>query len=257
MFQRSSFMYGHSRKSMAPRRSTLQLWTPKMKNRDERKRVISMCLAKIKKIEDRDSCLLRSVLVTNILKKLQQESEHESKHVPSATPSSSLSGSRTDKPASNDLDFDNDILNFSDFYLPPTPRMISSLEEDEVLGLELPSATKETIPPPLPEPVYERPLTDEETLEQLVPTTVPILVPEGTSAGSLKRSEPESNEESGSSEEPESKKSCPAQAEINFVSSMNNSGDFEVDRTYTCAQSSMFCDLHNAVFHGIMTSLES
>lgn len=54
-----------------------QLWSPRLRIRDERKRVLKLSLAKLRRIDDPESCLCRSVLLNNTLRKLQREARDE------------------------------------------------------------------------------------------------------------------------------------------------------------------------------------
>ena len=59
------------------RPSGFQLWSPRLRQRDERKRVLKLSLAKLRRIDDAESCLRRSVLLNNTLRRLQRETRDE------------------------------------------------------------------------------------------------------------------------------------------------------------------------------------
>lgn len=57
--------------------ATFQLWSPRLRQRDERKRVLKLSVAKLRRIDDAESCLRRSVLLNNTLRRLQREARDE------------------------------------------------------------------------------------------------------------------------------------------------------------------------------------
>jgi len=68
--------------------ATFQLWSPRLRQRDERKRVLKLSVAKLRRIDDAESCLRRSVLLNNTLRRLQREARDE-KNPPQCSSSSS------------------------------------------------------------------------------------------------------------------------------------------------------------------------
>lgn len=61
----------------APRRKAPALWSPRLRWKDERRRVLKISMSKMKRIEDPELFLRRSVLVNNTVKKLQREIRDE------------------------------------------------------------------------------------------------------------------------------------------------------------------------------------
>ncbi|XP_064487735.1 uncharacterized protein LOC135399928 [Ornithodoros turicata] len=60
-----------------PRRKGPTLWSPRLRWKDERRRVLKISMSKMKRIEDPELFLRRSVLVNNTVKKLQREIRDE------------------------------------------------------------------------------------------------------------------------------------------------------------------------------------
>ena len=57
--------------------SSFALVGRRLRQRDERKRVLKLSLAKLRRIDDAESCLRRSVLLNNTLRRLQRDARDE------------------------------------------------------------------------------------------------------------------------------------------------------------------------------------
>ena len=71
----NSHIIGASRR--LPPRITMLASSPKYKQKEERKRVLKLCVKKLRSIEDPEAFLSRSVLINNTLKRLQSEVREE------------------------------------------------------------------------------------------------------------------------------------------------------------------------------------
>lgn len=60
-----------------PRRKAPTLWSPRLRWKDERRKVLKISMSKMKRIEDPELFLRRSVLVNNTVKRLQREIRDE------------------------------------------------------------------------------------------------------------------------------------------------------------------------------------
>ncbi|XP_023228685.1 uncharacterized protein LOC111629049 isoform X2 [Centruroides sculpturatus] len=60
-----------------PRRRVPLLWSPRMKWKDERRKVLKMSVNKLRRIDDPEAYLRRSVLINNTVRKLQMEIRQE------------------------------------------------------------------------------------------------------------------------------------------------------------------------------------
>ncbi|XP_071872940.1 uncharacterized protein isoform X1 [Bombus fervidus] len=144
------------------RRSRPTMISAKYRAREERRRLLKISAGKLRRIEDPEASLCRSVLINNAVRRLQRENRDEKTRnygLPVVTylndstkennVSSNLIVGVTDDETSsrkrlsddtrndgispkrqrhNDLDLQDDV--FSDFYiLPPTPRLLSHIDE--------------------------------------------------------------------------------------------------------------------------------
>ena len=75
------------------RSSTFQLWSPRLRMRDERKRVLKLSLAKLRQIDDAESCLRRSVLLNNTLRRLQRDARDEKSGTTATATAAAAAGS--------------------------------------------------------------------------------------------------------------------------------------------------------------------
>ena len=326
----------NSRRSSA----TFQLWSPRLRLRDERKRVLKLSLAKLRRIDDAESCLRRSVLLNNTLRRLQrdardektsgnsnnnnvisvedcssrlhqqhpavrlgEEEEIEDNNNQQQTelqmrsllscdelPMSSLSGGdlmmengnqsragsikrrRTSADVTDDLaaslgcgssslDSSCGGLNFSDLYLPPTPRMISSLEEEEeaveawqcVKRPKISSNTAGSDVSGRNRPAL-RPCNSLPSL-----TTTQSTTTTATSSSSSSSNQNNSPILTGYT-------SCLTTSGLSLINGSNSSSAAVAaaaaaasaqQSTYSCGQSSLFGELQSVVFHSLITSLES
>lgn len=60
-----------------PQLKRLLLWTPKIKQKDERRKVLKISINKLRRIDDPEVFLRRSVLINNTMKRLQKEIKEE------------------------------------------------------------------------------------------------------------------------------------------------------------------------------------
>ncbi|XP_076167180.1 uncharacterized protein LOC143146612 isoform X1 [Ptiloglossa arizonensis] len=144
------------------RRSRPTMISAKYRAREERRRLLKISAGKLRRIEDPEASLCRSVLINNAVRRLQRENRDEKTrnyglpvvtYLNDSTKENNVSGNLivgvTDDEASSrkrlnddtrnegispkrqrhdDLDLQDDV--FSDFYiLPPTPRLLSHIDE--------------------------------------------------------------------------------------------------------------------------------
>ncbi|KAI9561176.1 hypothetical protein GHT06_012132 [Daphnia sinensis] len=291
---------GNSRRSSA----TFQLWSPRLRLRDERKRVLKLSLAKLRRIDDAESCLRRSVLLNNTLRRLQRDARDEKTasavHPVSASDcisrlhhpavrleqpdnelqttrsllscdelpvlsadltltetanngqsrAASIKRRRTSADVADDLAMESPTscgLNFSDLYLPPTPRMISSLEDEEE---EAWSCVKK--------PKMSSSNASTTGGSDVSGRNRPALRP-CNSLPSLTTSSSTSSSSSSSTNQNNSPiltgyTSCSG---LSLVTSNSSAAASAQQSTYSCGQSSLFGELQSVVFHSLITSLES
>ncbi|KAK3908050.1 SERTA domain-containing protein 4 [Frankliniella fusca] len=131
----------------------------KYRLKEERRRMLKLSVNKLRRIEDPESSLRRSVLINNTVRRLQRE-QREARNpplpstdamfadldepvvaAPAVAPTATLTTTTTTsttapEPATPNLVLEEleDVL--SQFYMPPTPRMITSIDEDEARGGE-------------------------------------------------------------------------------------------------------------------------
>ncbi|CAG9762936.1 unnamed protein product [Ceutorhynchus assimilis] len=232
-----------------PPRTRPSMISPKYKLKEERRKVLKISLNKLKKIDDPESNLCRSVLINNTMKRLQQETRDEKLQkqqlsYPRCYNDDSYLNIKTEfmKNDNNEIIIENDFhskleeeLNkvnldyeppkpiieepqtkkrpfdqiddydvLSQFYMPPTPRMLTAIDEDEDVNV-----------------VDEDPLTKRLKLEQ-----------QSTNFN-------------------------------NSVSSFINnnsrfsSSDSDSSSSFSCGQASMFGEMQTNVYHNLITSLET
>ncbi|KAG7207166.1 hypothetical protein KM043_008856 [Ampulex compressa] len=144
------------------RRSRPTMISAKYRAREERRRLLKISAGKLRRIEDPEASLCRSVLINNAVRRLQRENRDEKTrnyglpvvtYLSDSAKENNVSGNLivgvTDDEASSrkrladdtrneglspkrqrhdDLDLQDDV--FSDFYiLPPTPRLLSHIDE--------------------------------------------------------------------------------------------------------------------------------
>ncbi|XP_012154493.1 uncharacterized protein LOC100883204 isoform X2 [Megachile rotundata] len=145
------------------RRSRPTMISAKYRAREERRRLLKISAGKLRRIEDPEASLCRSVLINNAVRRLQRENRDEktrnyglpvvtylndstkennvsSNLIVGVTDDETSSRKRLNEDARNeglggakrqrhdDLDLQDDV--FSDFYiLPPTPRLLSHIDE--------------------------------------------------------------------------------------------------------------------------------
>ena len=327
----------NSRRSSA----TFQLWSPRLRLRDERKRVLKLSLAKLRRIDDAESCLRRSVLLNNTLRRLQrdardektsgnnnnvisvedcssrlhqqhpavrleEEEEIEDNNNQQQTelqmrsllscdelPMSSLSGGdlmmesgnqsragsikrrRTSADVTDDLaaslgcgssslDSSCGGLNFSDLYLPPTPRMISSLEEEEE-AVEAWHCIKR------PKISSSNNTAGSDVSGRNRPAlrpcnSLPSLTTTSTTSTATSSSSSSSSSNQNNSPILTGYTSCLTTSGLSLINGSNSSSAAVAaaaaaasaqQSTYSCGQSSLFGELQSVVFHSLITSLES
>ncbi|XP_046749579.1 uncharacterized protein LOC124413195 isoform X2 [Diprion similis] len=147
------------------RRSRPTMISAKYRAREERRRLLKISAGKLRRIEDPEASLCRSVLINNAVRRLQRENRDEKSrsyglsvtYLDDSSKENSLHGnmnidniendvlqrkrlgdddqdmtishnSSPKKQRHDDLDFQDDV--FSDFYiLPPTPRLLSHIDD--------------------------------------------------------------------------------------------------------------------------------
>ncbi|XP_043283948.1 uncharacterized protein [Venturia canescens] len=141
------------------RRSRPTMISAKYRAREERRRLLKISAGKLRRIEDPEASLCRSVLINNAVRRLQRENRDEKtrnyglpivSYLDDSSKENNLSGNHMDADNSSkkrlgeemrsneslspkrqrhdDLDLQDDV--FSDFYiLPPTPRLLSHIDD--------------------------------------------------------------------------------------------------------------------------------
>lgn len=254
------------------RSATFQLWSPRLRLRDERKRVLKLSLAKLRRIDDAESCLRRSVLLNNTLRRLQRDARDEKNqsecrlHHPAVrleqpdniqenrsltcdelpvssadetAKAASIKRRRTSADITDELGATDSCgvagLNFSDLYLPPTPRMISSLEEEEETAEAWQCVKK---------PKMSNAISGSDVRNR------PALRPCNSLSSQVTSSATSTNQ--NNSPILTGYTSCSG---LSLITS--NSSASAQQSTYSCGQSSLFGELQSVVFHSLITSLES
>lgn len=336
------------------RSATFQLWSPRLRLRDERKRVLKLSLAKLRRIDDAESCLRRSVLLNNTLRRLQRDARDEksgggqtNNHVISSAgendcssrlhqqhPAVRLSSSSSEEDNNNhqaelqtmrsllscdelpllnsgltggDLsmvenggsqsraqagsikrrrtssDVTDDLaaslaaagtsssssldsscggLNFGDLYLPPTPRMISSLEDEEEAAeawqcVKRPKISSNSTAGSDVSGRNRPALRPCNSLPSLTTTTSSSSTTATSSSSSSSYNQNNSPILTGYT-------SCLTSG-LSLINGSNSSSSAAAaaaaaaaqQSTYSCGQSSLFGELQSVVFHSLITSLES
>lgn len=241
--------------------------------KEERRKVLKISVNKLKKIEDPESSLRRSVLINNTMKRLQRETREEKQRTaahkratyltPRTTtvdatqlsditnlPSSALPttttlpGGRAERleapaPASrcaagrkrslDDID-DCDVTDvLSQFYMPPTPRLLTSISDDEDEELNVVD-----IDCPCPSPKKPR-LDSTEFLGDL------------SDSSSFRSSLGSSIRTSDLRDFPMSDPDLLLEPSLQCQS----------QSSYSCGHSSVFSDIQSVVFHSLIASLET
>lgn len=268
--------------------SSFQLWSPRLKQRDERKRVLKMSLAKLRRIDDAESCLRRSVLLNNTLRRLQREVRDEKasamdrlqQHWPEAD--YVVVDSRLEHPAAPvrldpvaksllscdelpglDCEDENSAA--------PRPAAIkrrrsASSEDDDAADVHLPAPAPRLIASLDADddvvdvvsedgaeswPAKKRKLTDEPEVagSDVAARSRPALRP----CNGL----PSSQQSAASPSSPYSLTNQNASPPTLVSGYATSSGASSQAASYSCGQSSLFGELQSVVFHSLITSLES
>lgn len=152
----------------------------KYRQKEERRKVLKISVNKLRRIEDPEAWLCRSVLINNTMKRLQKEAKEEKGNQQKKVVSSDFAIHEDlipselyekKRPAEEEECDVQDVL--SQFYMPPTPRMLTSIDEDEEL---LPEAKR----PRLEE---EDKRKEETRTPSSLPTTVPVTTASSFSCG--------------------------------------------------------------------------
>lgn len=114
----------------------------KYRQKEERRKVLKISVNKLRKIEDPEASLCRSVLINNTMKRLQREAKEEKSSHQVKKPIVSdfaidtedllpteVSYKRPAQPEVDECDV-QDVL--SQFYMPPTPRMLTTIDDEEI-----------------------------------------------------------------------------------------------------------------------------
>lgn len=334
------------------RSATFQLWSPRLRLRDERKRVLKLSLAKLRRIDDAESCLRRSVLLNNTLRRLQRDARDEksgggqtNNHVISSAgendcssrlhqqhPAVRLSSSSEEdnnnhqaelqtmrsllscdelpllnsgltggdlsmvenggsqsraqagsikrrrtssdvtaddlaaslaaagSSSSSSLDSSCGGLNFGDLYLPPTPRMISSLEDEE----EAAEAWQCVKRPKISSNSTAGSDVSGRNRPALRPCNSLPSLTTTTSSSSTTATSSSSSSNQNNSPILTGYTSCLTSG-LSLINGSNSSSSAAAaaaaaaaqQSTYSCGQSSLFGELQSVVFHSLITSLES
>ena len=213
---------------------SFQLWSPRLRLRDERKRVLKLSLAKLRRIEDPESCLRRSVLLNNTLRRLQRESRDEKL---AASGASQIPALPT---------------------LPALPDCTVT-ENAETCPVPLPVDSAASADAPRSAIKRRRPSSDsgdDDTAECL-----PVRSEEDESPKRAKtNTTPSSGVNAASAAQRPALRPCNSMAPSSgFSGLVSGSAGFDVDKQFgSCGQSSLlFGELQSVVFHSLITSLES
>lgn len=262
----------------------------KYRQKEERRKVLKISVNKLRKIEDPENSLCRSVLINNTMKRLQRESKEEKLNqcqqikVKSVVEFAKLEpdtdlveqkkfgefANFNDDLVPQDIKKPDDILPndlitatpapptiaqrkrsidevedcdvqdvLSQFYMPPTPRMLTSIDDDEDLLPEIRrkydlerEEIKVAVLESTREEVREKRLSDD-------------YIPE------MKRTKYEE----------ESKHPVPQVTQVTQITQIAQIAQVTVPVTtassFSCGHSSIFNDLQNNVFHSLVASLET
>lgn len=247
--------------------SSFQLWSPRLKQRDERKRVLKMSLAKLRRIEDAESCLRRSVLLNNTLRRLQREARDEK--------ASAMERLQQQWPETLDSRLEHPA---APVRLDPAAR--SLLSADELPGAGA-GAGEEA--PERPAPIKRRRSSEDDEAgalgfsELYLPAPTPRLISsldadddvvdvvseDALDAWSCKRAKTEAPGRpalrpcNSLPAAPAQQYSTAGQSAAPTLVSGYASASGAASQTYSCGQSSLFGELQSVVFHSLITSLES
>ncbi|XP_066138939.1 uncharacterized protein [Euwallacea fornicatus] len=256
-----------------PPRNRPSMISPKYKQKEERRKVLKISLNKLKKIDDPEANLCRSVLINNTMKRLQQETkeeksqkqqlnyprcysndsylniktefmknekpsevvsefsgserieddfharlEEEIKHVNATVVSNGFESQTPKKRQFEDMTDECDMHDvLSQFYLPPTPRMLTAMDEDEDVNV-----------------VDSDPLVKRLKLEE----TSPVM--------------------ENSSSFTDYSKSVTSFINNNLPSTrFSSSCLMESESSFSCGQASMFGEMQTNVYHSLIASLET
>lgn len=297
-----------SNNSNSSRRSaTFQLWSPRLRLRDERKRVLKLSLAKLRRIDDTESCLRRSVLLNNTLRRLQREARDEKTgqndhggaaidslqcsrlqqhpavrlvvdsstttesksmvlscdelpvEMTEATPRAGIKRRRSadvcEESTTTSSPMDCGGLNFGDLYLPPTPRMISSLEDEEEAEAWQ-CVKRPKIGPTTGNDVSGRNRPALRPCNSLPSSTTTSSTTTSTMTSSSNTSSLSAANQN-SSPILSGYTSCLTSGLSLVNSNSSAAATAQQSSVYSCGQSSLFGELQSVVFHSLITSLES
>uniref|UniRef100_T1I0S4 SERTA domain-containing protein n=3 Tax=Rhodnius TaxID=13248 RepID=T1I0S4_RHOPR len=239
-------MFGRSYGTSFCRPNRPTMISAKYRQKEERRKVLKISINKLKKIEDPESSLRRSVLINNTMKRLQKEAREEKlqkqqsvgfryfasdflkddvveplrtsdqladiTNLPGKKEENEAARRDTRKRSLDDVDESDVQAVLSQFYMPLTPRMLTSIDEDEdeINVVDLDS----TVTPDPKRPRLEEP-SAADRLKDL-----------------------SSREDTSSS--------------LN-----NNNNRVRPDANFSCGHSSMFNDLQSVVYHSLIASLET
>ncbi|KAL1138880.1 hypothetical protein AAG570_008942 [Ranatra chinensis] len=131
-----------------PRHNRPTMISPKYRQKEERRKVLKISVNKLKKIEDPESSLRRSVLINNTMKRLQREAREEKlnrqlacwdqltditnlrEQQSSHRPTGQKETRKRTRQETEVEDTEVDAV-LSQFYMPLTPRMLTSIDEEE------------------------------------------------------------------------------------------------------------------------------
>lgn len=102
--------------SSRPYRSMI---SPKYRQREERRKMLKISAGKLSRIDDPEASLCRSVLINNTLRRLRKE--------PAPSPPAPEPDFAIDVPVDDQEDMDTSM-----FCVPPTPRLLTSIDDDDV-----------------------------------------------------------------------------------------------------------------------------
>ncbi|KAK9511794.1 hypothetical protein O3M35_000387 [Rhynocoris fuscipes] len=224
-------MFGRSYGTSFCRPNRPTMISAKYRQKEERRKVLKISINKLKKIEDPESSLRRSVLINNTMKRLQKEAREEKlqkqqsvgfryfasdflkddlveplrssdqladiTNLPGKKEENDTARRDSRKRSIDEVDESDVQAVLSQFYMPLTPRMLTSIDEDEdeINVVDLDSSVT-------PDP--KRPRLEEPSAED---------------------------------------------------SSLNNR--VRTDANFSCGHSSMFNELQSVVYHSLIASLET
>ncbi|GLH09753.1 Putative hybrid signal transduction histidine kinase l-like protein [Gryllus bimaculatus] len=270
----------------------------KYRLKEERRKVLKMSIAKLRKIEDPESCLRRSVLVNNTMKRLQREAReeklskqqqqqqqlllppHRQAPAPGPAPAAGKENARPSRKRPLDDVDDCDVQDvLSQFYMPPTPRMLTSIDDDpeelsspppptpsavaEAEGdVDAPTPAKRPRPSPAPAPAPRHAADDDDDDPLAMLSSEDLADPQDVDMTLALHAAGLSTRVGGDAADPAPAPAterpfwAPSPASVP-TSGASGSDPIGADPHFSCGHSSIFGEIQSVVYHSLIASLES